>query len=517
MFENSDVPLLQNKKSKKDFLCKYAIFFTFICGVVVLSTLALAGTRRETPIGDINAYRHAEDDIPTPREVESDDAEEIEVGAIAKAAGAEVQLCEELKAFTSDLSDITEGKPLFGEELEYHNEAVSLDNGKWLYTTDGKKKSGGAGWGYTKILGYVKHADLEEPLITIEGETQTRVEAFTAPVSPDGLIMKKYWLCAYELLAKLRDTQGKGTSLKDAINKLLTGLSTNGACNGMSNKLSVEYLLDNDGGKAAYDIESAVAQLNFGVPIAVFDPMTIGNTAKNSYYNEKKPCRKKGYEDRIPKGLEGLWPLNKLSKKQYKDDVAKLQLIQDPIVRALTAFWREIHLTLAEAEAEDGGDKPYWKKKDFKIFPKHKFTGSEKIFIAASGAYDKLFPGEKYGVGHLYKQGSPSDVKPQDQWKDYGTTIRKDPWTGIRLNYADNNDKKSIEVVQSDGQFYVVMETRADGSIKDKLPGTKDYQPTTNTQGPMKEFWASMKEIQTFTSNVQGRCGDKPGDKYESH
>ena len=58
------------------------------------------------------------DDIPTPREVESDDAEEIEVGAIAKAAGAEVQLCEELKAFTSDLSDITEGKPLFGEELE---------------------------------------------------------------------------------------------------------------------------------------------------------------------------------------------------------------------------------------------------------------------------------------------------------------------------------------------------------------------------------------------------------------
>lgn len=518
MLENSDVPLLQNKKSKKNFLCKYAIFFTFTCAVVLLSTLALARTHRETPIGDVNAYRHAEDDIPTPREVEIDDAEEIEVGAIAKASGPELQLCEELKGFTSDLSDITAGTPLFGEELEYHNDAVSLDNGKWLYTTDGKKASGSAGWGYTQILGRVKHQTFGT-LITIEGETQTRVEAFTAPLSQATLEQKNLWLCAYELLAKLRVTQGKDTSLKDAITKLTsTGFSNVGKCHGMSNKLSVEYLVDGDGGKAAYNIKSTVAQLNFGVPIAVFDPMTIGNSAANYHNNGVK--RKKDYEKRFPSGLKGYWPLDRLSREQYRADVAKLQLIQDPIVRALTAFWREIHLTLVESEAEDGGDRPYWKKKNFKMFPKHKFTGSEKLFIAASGAYDKLFPGEKYGVGHMYKKGSPSDVKPRSEWGDYGSTIRKDPWTGIRLNYADENDEKSIKVVQSNGQIYIVMETRADavdGSIKKKLPSTAGYDTTTKFDETMKDFWTSMNGIQTFTSDVQGRCGDKPGDKYESH
>jgi len=479
MLENSEVPLLQHKKSKKNFLCKYAIFFTFICAAVVLSTLALARTRRETPIGDVNAYRHAEDDIPTPREVESDDAEEIEVGAItiAKASGAEeLELCDRLKGFTSDLRDITEGIPLFGEELEYHNhEAVSLENQKFLYTTDGQESSGSAGWVYTQILGRIKHSTFGT-LVTIEGETQTRVEAFTAPVSTANVENKNLWLCAYELLAKLRATQGKDISLKDAINKVLTGLSTVGKCYGMRDELSVEYLVNGDGGKAAHNIKSIVAQLNFGVPIAVFDPMAVGSSAGN--YFSKGVKRKKGYEKRIPAGLNGFWPLNRLSQQKHKDDLAKLQLIQDPIVRALTAFWSEIHLTLVEWEAKDGGDRDYWKKSNFNLFPKHKFTGSEQIFTAASGAYDVLFPGagEKYEVGHMYKKGSPTDVKPSTKWGDYGSTIRKDPWKGIRLNYADPNDKKSVNVVQSNGQLFIVMETRKKRSKRCNQRSSSKYE-----------------------------------------
>jgi len=511
MLENSEVPLLQHKKSKKNFLCKYAIFFTFICAAVVLSTLALARTRRETPIGDVNAYRHAEDDIPTPREVESDDAEEIEVGAItriAKASGAEeLQLCERLKGFTSDLSDMTQGTPLFGEELEYHNGAVSLDNGKFLYTTDGQKSSGSAGWGYTQILGRIKHSTFGT-LVTIEGETQTRVEAFTAPVSTANLENQNLWLCAYELLAKLRATQGRLISLKDAINRVLRGLSIVGHCSRMSNELSVEYLVNGDGGKAAHNIKSTVAQLNFGVPIAVFDPMTVGSSAGN--YFSKGVKRKKGYAKRIPAGLKGFWPLNRLSQQKHKDDLAKLQLIQDPIVRALTAFWREIHLTLVEWEAKDGGDRPYWKKSNFNLFPKHKFTGSEQIFTAASGAYDVLFPGagEKYEVGHMYKKGSPTNVKPSTEWGKYGSTIRKDPWKGIRLNYADANDEKSVNVVQSSGQLFIVMETRKKGAIKDLLPSTKNYDARSFISSmQMAPFISSMQTIQSFKSDVQGRCG----------
>ena len=83
--------------------------------------------------------------------------------------------------------------------FEYHNDAVSLDNGKWLYTTDGKKASGSAGWGYTQILGRVKHQTFGT-LITIEGETQTRVEAFTAPLSQATLEQVSTKICFEEMM-----------------------------------------------------------------------------------------------------------------------------------------------------------------------------------------------------------------------------------------------------------------------------------------------------------------------------
>jgi len=514
MFEHSNLPLLQHKQSKKSFLRKYAIFLIFVFVPLLVFSVALSKLHpREASVGDVNTYRHALDSIPSTSEDESDDAEEIEVGDIPKATEDEVSLCEQLRAFTADLSDLTEGAPLFGEELEYHNWNVKLEKGNYLYTNNGKtKKNGGsmASWGYTDILGLVKHQDVGT-LITIEGETQTRVEAFTAPLSTED---KNVWLCAYELLAKLRSNQGKGKTLKEAISKLLTGLSQLGKCKAMSAKLSIEYKLEDDGGKSAYDIEGVVSQLNFGVPIALFDPMTVGSTAKASNYNDKQ--RHKHYKKHIPASLEYLWPLNRLSKQDHAADLAKLQLIPDPIIRSLAAFWREIHLTLLETEGKLlPADDSYWKKKEFKLFPKHKFSGSEAIFDAASRAYDVLFPGEKYGVGHMFKHGQPDEVKAENQWSDYGTTIRKDPWTGIRLNYADELDTKSINVAQYGGQLFIVVETRGEGPIKSLLPSTQDS--TVKFEPLMKDFLTAMKEIQSFTSNVQSRCDLEPGKKIEKH
>jgi len=524
MFEHVDAPLLLHKKTKKNFLSKYANFFLFLCATLVLLTLALAKTRREMPVGDVNAYRRAKDSIPSPLGDESDVAQEVEIGDILVATTeSERLLCKKLRAFTGDLSGVHESEPLFGEELEYHNKRVKLKKGNYLYTKDGslasfveissgqwEKKSGApAEWEYGQILGRVTHKDIGT-LITIEGESQTRVEAFTAPLSTNN---KTMWACAYELLARLRSSQKKDVTLEEAITTLLTNLYPSGNCKAMEDKLLIEYALRDDGGKAAYNINKEVSQLNFGVPIALFDPMKVGSTAEDSSYdNDEK--RHQFYKRRIPDTLKGLWPLNRLSTIAHRDDLAKLQLIQNPTVRSLAAFWREIHLTLLETErkVEDNNDK--WKKGDFRLFPKHKFAGSEKIFTAASGAYEALFPGEKYVVGHMFKEGPFTSVDPDFlSTADGGEAILKDPWKGIRMNYDDEGDEKSIDVAQYGGQLFIVVETRGKAPIKKLLPSTKnanvDFEPLMNN------FLNAVKEIQSLTSNVQSRCDEKPGEEIE--
>jgi len=509
MLESPKVPLLSVERKSSRSFANYGLTAALMLGLLLMvasSSHARVQSSERALSQETNAIRHGRDSILLEREEFESNEDEVEVGDIPKATEAEKPLCDQLRTFTADLSDIPENPPLFGEELEYHNWNVKLEKGNFLYTHNGKKKKDGgrgAGWGYTAILGLVKHQD-KGTIITLEGETQNRVEAMTTALSTNE---RNLWLCQYELLAKLRNDQESQKTLQTAITGLLSQVSNLGKCYGMIQKLSVEYKLQDDGGKAAYDIEGVVSQLNFGVPIALFDPILVGNP-KASNYNDKQ--RHKFYKNRIPSGLEGLWPLNRLSKKGHAADLTKLQMIPDPIVRSLTAFWREIHLTLMETEGKDLAlDDAYWKKKDFKLFPKHKFTGSEAIFTAASAAYDALFPGEKYGVGHMFKQGNPSDVKDQSQWSDYGTTIRKDPWAGIRINYADEGDTKSIAVAQYGGQLFIVVETRGEGPIKDLLPSTADHKIKFDT--PMRPFLAEMEKIQSFTSNVQSRCDPNPG------
>jgi len=504
MFEHVDAPLLLHKKTKKNFLSKYANFFLFLCATLVLLTLALAKTRREIPVGD------------------------VEIGVRGEEIITQILLCAKLREFTADLSDLKYSEPLFGEELEYHNKLVHQKFRNYLYTIDGTQrakdwiqnedgkweKTGGisAGWKYNQILGRVEHQDIGT-LITIVGETQTRVEAFTAPLSTNN---KTLWLCAYELLARLQSSQKKHVTLKEAIETLLEDLSPSGKCKAMLAKLSIDYALADDGGKAAYNIDKDVSQLNFGVPIALFDPMKVGSTAEDSSYNNDNE-RHQLYETRIPASLEGLWPLNRLSKNAHRDDLAKLQLIPDPIVRSLAAFWREIHLTLLEIEGKVDDDNNYWKKKNFKLFPKHKFEGSEKIFTSASSAYEVLFPREKYVVGHIFQEGTFTSGDPRDALAHAanGNCILKDPWTGIRTNYNDPKDKKSIDVAQWGGQLFIVVETRGWGRIKNFLPSTKDAN--VDFEPLMIKFTRAMKEIQSFTSNVQSRCDENPGEAIKAH
>lgn len=216
-------------------------------------------------------------------------------------------------------------------------------------------------------------------------------------------------------------------------------------------------------------IQELQYQINFGVPITIFDPDAyIANQLPTILLNDQM-----------------ITPLNFLIRPAYVNDIQRIQKIRDPQVRSLVAMLKETQLSYLPENILTGDQ---YEKNQFNLYMKHRFTDAggqpyrshDSLYDVAFVIFVKMFL-DPLGQLGLLTNGQCVSAECLTEKRDYGCGGGN---ARCRPNFAFKGNVKGTDTL------FIVVETRKANSelIKKMNPLATAATPSTHLNSAMNDI-----------------------------